>query len=57
MFKVYSHNKTDVESDMYELCACKSKEAAEYIISALKFRDTGGRFDESGIYNYYIKEN
>lgn len=57
MFDVYSHDKTDIESTMYKLCSCKTKEAAEYIISALKFRDTGGRFDESGIYNYYIKEN
>lgn len=53
---VYSHDKTDIESNMFRLCSCESIDSARYIIDALKYKDTSGRCDNTGIYNYYIVE-
>lgn len=55
-FVVYSHDKTDIESSMFRLCSCDNIDSARYIIDALKYKDTCGRCDDTGIYNYYIVE-
>ena len=56
MFIIYSHDKTDPESNMIKICTCETKDGANYVIDALVYRDTGGRKDKSGQYDYYIKE-
>lgn len=55
-FVVYSHNRLDVESDMIRICSCDNKNSAKYVIDALKYRDTMGKVDHTGVYNYYIIE-
>ena len=50
-FNVYAHDKTDMESNLIYICACESKDTANYIVSALKQKDHSGE-----LYDYYIKE-
>ena len=54
-FVVYAHDKTDVESNLIYVCTCDTKDIAESIASAMRFRDSGGRNDESGLHDYYVK--
>jgi len=56
MFNIYFQDRTDAESDLIYICSCKNKKDAQYITDTLKYRDTGGRMDDSGLYEYYIKE-
>lgn len=53
-YVVYSHEKCNPESDMYLICICRSKEAADYVVEALEYRDSGGKKD-NGMYDYYIR--
>lgn len=55
-FIVYAHYKDDPESDFIYVCSCNSKDVAENIANSLKFSDSGGRKDGSGLYNYYVRE-
>ena len=54
-FKIFSQSRESVESDILYLCTCETKEVANYIVNALIYRDTSGRCDDSGIYEYYIR--
>ena len=53
---IYAHDKSDVESSIIKVCTCSSEEIANNIVDALEFRDTGGRKDGTGLYEYYIKK-
>lgn len=55
-FVVYAHDKTDAESNLIYVCTCDTKETADSIASALNYRDTGGRDDKSGMFDYYVRE-
>lgn len=55
-FVVYAHDKTDVESNLIYVCTCDTKETAEGIKNALIYRDSGGREDGSGLFDYYVKK-
>lgn len=55
-FVVYSHDRSDMESNMFRICVCDNKNSAEYVVDALKYRDTGGKKDQFGLYDYYIVE-
>ena len=55
-YVVYAHNRLDVESDIIYICTCDTQEIADSIASALKYRDTGGRDDDTTMYNYYTKK-
>jgi hypothetical protein len=54
-FVIYAHDKSDIESSLIYICTCDSQNIAKSIVDALNYRDTGGRNDDTGIYNYYIK--
>lgn len=54
-FVVYAHDNTDVESNLIYVCTCDTKEVADSISEALKYRDTGGRKDNSGFFDYYVR--
>lgn len=56
-FSIYSHDKSDPESNMVYICTCSSKEGADYVVNALEYRDTGGKFNSAGMYEYYIKND
>jgi len=53
-YVVYANEKSDVESDIIYICTCDTEKMANTVSDALKHRDTGGRCDDSGIYNYYV---
>ena len=55
-FVVYAQDKTDVESNLIYVCTCDTEDMANSIASAMKFRDSGGRNDESGLYDYYVRK-
>lgn len=55
-FVVYSHDRSDIESTMFKICTCNNRNSAKYVVDALKYRDTGGKNDQSGLYEYYIME-
>lgn len=55
VYNIYSHDKSDPESDMYLICTCRTKASAKYVVDALEYRDSGGKND-NGMYDYYIKE-
>ena len=55
-FVVYAQDKTDVESNIIYVCTCDTEDVAKSIASAMKFRDSGGRNDESGLYDYYVRK-
>lgn len=55
-FVVYAHDKTDVESDLLYVCTCDTEDVARNIASSLEFKDTGGRKDKSGMYDYYVRK-
>ena len=55
-FVVYAHDKTDVESNLIYVCTCDTKNMAKSITSAMRFRDSGGRNDGSGLYDYYVRK-
>lgn len=54
-FVVYAHDKTDVESNLIYVCTCDTEVVANNIASSLNYRDTGGREDGSGFFDYYVK--
>jgi hypothetical protein len=54
-FVVYAHDKTDVESNLIYVCTCDTEAVANNIATSLNYRDTGGREDGSGFFNYYVK--
>ena len=54
-FVVYAHDKTDVESNLIYVCTCDTEDVARNIARSLKFSDTGGRNDNSGLHDYYVK--
>lgn len=54
-FVIYAQDKTDVESNLIYVCTCDTKEIAESIASAMAYRDSGGRDDNTGILHYYVK--
>ena len=54
-FVVYAHDNTDVESNLIYVCTCDTEEVAKSIAGALKFRDTGGRDDNTGMHDYYVR--
>jgi hypothetical protein len=54
-FVVYAHDKTDVESNLIYVCTCDTEDVAKTIASAMAYRDTGGRDDDSGIMHYYVR--
>lgn len=56
MFVVYSHEKYNPEANMFNICTCNSEQAAKYVVNALLYRDTCGKNDDSGIYDYYISK-
>jgi len=55
-FVVYAHDKTDVESNLIYVCTCDSEEVAKSVSNAMSYRDTGGRDDSSGFYDYYVRK-
>jgi len=55
-FVVYAHDKTDAESGIIYVCTCDTETVANNIANALNYRDTGGRDDGSGMFNYYVKK-
>lgn len=55
-FVVYAHDKTDAESNLIYICTCDTKDVAKSISSAMGFRDSGGRNDGSGLYDYYVRK-
>lgn len=55
-FVVYAHDKTDVESSLIYVCSCDLEDVAKNIAQALKFKDTGGRNDNTGFFDYYVKK-
>lgn len=55
-FVVYAHDKTDVESSLIYVCTCDTETIAKNIASSMKYRDTGGRDDDSGFYDYYVRK-
>ena len=54
-FVVYAHDKTDVESNLIYVCTCDTEDIAKNIASAMRFRESGGRNDGTGLYDYYVK--
>lgn len=54
-FVVYAHDKTDVESNLIYVCTCDTEDMANSIASAMGFRESGGRNDGTGLYDYYVK--
>jgi len=54
-YVVYAHSKLDPESDLIYVCTCDTKEVADSIAYALKYRDTGGRYDDTCFYNYTVR--
>lgn len=55
-FVVYAHNHWDPESDIIYVCTCDSEDVAKNIASSLCFKDTGGRNDQTGEYDYYVRK-
>ena len=55
-FVVYAHDKTDAESNLIYVCTCDAEDVAKNIANSLEFRDTGGRNDNSGLYDYYVRK-
>lgn len=54
-FVVYAHDKTDVESSLIYVCTCDTEDVAKSVSSAMDYRDSGGRNDGSGLFDYYVK--
>ncbi len=54
-FVVYAHDKTDVESELIYVCTCDTEAVANSVSNALNYRDTGGRDDGSGLFDYYVR--
>lgn len=55
-FVVYAHDKTDAESNLIYVCTCDTEDMANSIAYAMRFRESGGRNDESGLYDYYVRK-
>lgn len=55
-FVVYAHDKTDAESSLIYVCSCDLEDVAKNIVQALKYKDTGGRNDNTGFFDYYVKQ-
>ena len=55
-FVVYAHDKTDAESNLIYVCTCDTEDMANSIASAIRFRDSDGRNDESGLHDYYVRK-
>lgn len=55
-FVVYAHDHWDPEADILYVCTCDTKEVADNIASSLYYKDTGGREDKTGQFDYYVKE-
>lgn len=55
-FVVYAQDKTDVESNIIYVCTCDTEDVAKSIANAMRFRESGGRNDESGLYDYYVRK-
>lgn len=55
-FNVYAHDKSDPESDLIFVCTCESEDVARNIAKSLRFSDSGGRNDDTGLYDYYVRE-
>ena len=55
-FVVYAHDKTDAESAIIYVCTCDTEDVAKSIANAMKYRDTGGREDHSGLFDYYVRK-
>lgn len=55
-FKVYSHDRSNYENEMVYICTCDSKTDAQFVVNALKYKDTQGGKSKTKPYDYYIKE-
>lgn len=55
-FVVYAHDNTDFESSLIYVCTCDTEEVARNISDAMKYRDTCGNKNITGMYDYYVKK-
>lgn len=54
-YNIYAHDNENPESDIVYICNCDNKNIAQYIVKALKHKDSdGGKY--KGLYDFYIKE-
>ena len=55
-YSVYSQLKESVESDLIYICTCDSKDMAKTVVKVFMYRDNGGKDEDNGLFDYYIKK-